>query len=282
MLEFLLSIFNTFFVIPITNLLLVVYHLLISVHIPYALGFSIIVLTIIIRLILSPFTKKQLETTRKLQELSPKLQALKEKHKDNPQKLQSETMALYREHGVNPLGGCLPTIIQIIMFPALYTVFLTFVGENAEETIAKFNEVVYTDALKLTSLSDPTFFGLPLAVSPASLFQTAPLILLIPLVTAGLQLLQAKMMFATKKDQPKPTKKKTSSEPDFQTMMQKQMVFLIPVTIGIASFSFPIGLALYWNTFTIFGMIQQYRLQGWGGLTEWIEKIAPSRSSASK
>lgn len=253
--------------------------MLIIVHIPYALGFSIIVLTIIIRLILSPFTKKQLETTQKLQELSPKLQALKEKHKDNPQKLQSETMALYREHGVNPLGGCLPTVIQIIMFPALFHVFNDFVGGNTQETIAKFNDVVYLDSLKLTSLSDPSFFGLPLAHSPSSLFQTAPLILLVPLVTAALQLAQAKMMFAPKKEEPK-KKQPTSTEPDFQSMMQKQMVFLIPVTIGIASFSFPLGLALYWNTFTIFGIIQQYRMQGWGGLTPWIEKVFPPKASA--
>lgn len=277
MIDFILNIWQTLFVIPITNLLLLIYKLLLLVHFPYALGFSIIILTIIIRLVLSPFTKKQLETTRKMQELSPKLSALKEKHKDNPQKLQSETMALYKEHGINPFGSCLPTIIQIIMFPALYSVFLTFVGKNAEETIAKFNEVVYFPALELTHLSDPTFFGLPLVESPSGLMTTMPIVAIaIPVVTALLQLIQTKMMFPSQKNVPQKNKK---SDPDFQSVMQKQMVFLIPVTIGIAAWSFPIGLALYWNTFTVFGIIQQYRLQGMGGLTEWLEKLPHKKSS---
>lgn len=272
MIEFLLSLWQTIFVIPLTNILIVIYKALVLVHFPYALGFSIIVLTIIIRLILSPFTKKQLETTRKMQDISPKIAALKEKHKDNPQKLQAETMALYKAHGINPFGSCLPTLIQIIMFPALYAVFLDFVGKNAEDTINKFNSVVYFPALKLDHLTDPTFFGLPLAESPASIFAAAPVLaVLIPVVTAVLQLVQTKMMFTTPKDAPKKQKGK-KTEPDFQSVMQKQMIFLIPATIGFAAWSFPIGLALYWNTFTVFGIIQQYRLQGWGGLQEWIDR----------
>lgn len=277
MIDFFLNLWNTFFVIPITNLLLAIYQALSFFSFPYALGFSIIILTVLIRLVLSPFTKKQLETTRRMQELSPKLSSLKEKYKNDPQKLQSETMALYKKHGINPFGSCLPTIVQIIMFPALYIVFLDFVGKHPQETINKFNEVVYFPALKLTSLSDPTFFGLPLADSPSSLMGTLPLLALaIPVITAVLQLLQTKMMFPGSKNSPQ---KKTGSDPDFQSVMQKQMVFLIPITIGIAAYSFPIGLALYWNTFTIFGIIQQYRLHGLGGLAEWKNKLPQRKSS---
>ena len=163
------------------------------------------------------------------------------------------------------------------MFPALYSVFLTFVGKNAEETIARFNEVVYFPALELTQLSDPTFFGLPLVERPSDLMTTMPIVAIaIPVVTALLQLIQTKMMFPSQKNIPQKNKK---SEPDFQSVMQKQMVFLIPAMIGIAAWSFPIGLALYWNTFTIFGIIQQYRLQGMGGLTEWLEKLPQKKSS---
>lgn len=271
----LFDIFNLLFVNPVINGLLAVYHILIAAQVPYALGFSIIVFTVIIRLLLAPLTASQLRTSKKMSELNPQLSSLKERYKDDPKKLQQETMALYKKHGVNPLGGCLPAILQIILFYALYLVLTSFVHADAAKTVADFNKVVYLDFLRLEQIGDTSFFGLPLGKSPSELLSTLGVgVLLVPLITAVLQLIQSKMMFPPR---PKEAAAKKKDEPDFQSIMQTQMIYLIPVTIGFAAFSFPLGLSLYWNTFSIFAIIQQYKLQGWGGLAPWIEKVASKK-----
>lgn len=111
-----MELFQTIFVHPISNLLVAIYQLLIAIGIPYALGFAIILLTIVIRLVLYPFMASQLKASKKMQDLAPHLAKLKEKHKGDAQRLQAETMLLYKEHGVNPLAGCLPILIQLPLF----------------------------------------------------------------------------------------------------------------------------------------------------------------------
>ncbi len=90
-------------------------------------GLVIIVLTLIIKIVLHPLTHKGFESMKKMQELAPKLEELKNRYKDNPQKLNEEMMKLYREAGVNPMGGCLPMLLQIPVFFALYEIFLNAV-----------------------------------------------------------------------------------------------------------------------------------------------------------
>jgi YidC/Oxa1 family membrane protein insertase len=267
-----IELFNLLFVNPTINLLLGIYQLLTTAGIPYALGFSIILLTVVIRLLLAPSTASQLRTSKKLQDIQPHLNKLKEKHKGDPKRLQQETMALYKEHGVNPLGGCLPTLIQLLLFPALYGVFNDFVTLNEAQLLEKFNNVVYFPFLRLTEIGDPSFFGLPLGKSPGQLLGEMPLILLIPLVTGVLQFLQTKMMFSSQPKPAAPVKKKEDAA-DFQSMLQMQMTYFFPVMVGFITFTSPLGIALYWNTFTIFAMIQQYIMHGWGGLAPWIAKI---------
>jgi YidC/Oxa1 family membrane protein insertase len=75
--------------------------------------------------------------------------------------------------------------------------------------------------------------------------------------------------------------KKANTQEDFAAAMQTQSIFIIPLVIGYSSFTFPLGLSLYWNTFTIFGIIQQYRINGWGGLQEWID-ILKTKMQGSK
>src|SRR6266849_6678816 len=99
------QLFNTILVHPIYNILVLLYQGLIAIHVPSALGFSIILLTIVIKLILYPFTHSQLKTTKKMQSLTPHLNKIKEKHKGDNQRIQTETMALNKEHGVNPAAG---------------------------------------------------------------------------------------------------------------------------------------------------------------------------------
>src|ERR1035437_10219805 len=119
--------FNTLLFIPILNLLVGLYHVFNYVHIPYSLGFAIIALTILIRLVLYPLTNSQLRASKKMQELTPHLNKLKEKHKNDAKTLQAETMKLYKEFGVNPAAGCLPVLVQLPLIWALYSALQTVV-----------------------------------------------------------------------------------------------------------------------------------------------------------
>lgn len=268
--------FNYIFIWPILNLLVALYQGLTLLHIPYALGFAIILLTIVIRLILYPFTASQLKASKKMQALTPHLSKLKEKHKNDAKQLQSETMRLYKEHGVNPAAGCLPVLIQFPVIIALYTVLQQVVVLNSTKAVEQINKILYIPSLKLHGIWDQHFFGIPLGQSPGQLLPALGLlILLFPIATGFLQFIQSKMMFA-QQPQPVPSEKKESKEEkkpdDFATAFQTQSLYIFPIMIGFFSFQFPIGLSLYWNTFTIFGIIQQYRIQGWGGMQPYVDR----------
>jgi YidC/Oxa1 family membrane protein insertase len=88
-------------------------------------GWAIVIFSILIKIILYPLTKKSYDSMRQMQELQPKLKALQEKYKSEPQKLNAETMKLYKTHGINPMGGCLPMLLQMPILFALFNLFRT-------------------------------------------------------------------------------------------------------------------------------------------------------------
>lgn len=276
--------FNLIFVNPIINILVAVYSVFSFMHIPYSLGFAIIGLTVVIRFILYPLTTSQLQASMKMQKMTPLLAKLKEKHKGDNAKIQQETMRLYREHGINPAAGCLPIIIQMPIIWALYSVLQQIVGDKPL-VVAEINKIIYFDFLKLQTAWNPSFFGLSLGAIPSKVmsfdnpFSVGSLILLVPILTGVFQFILSKMMIPAKtgmavleKDIEKKVKVDKKDATDFASAFQTQSMFIFPVMIGFFSFGFPIGLSLYWNTFTIFGIIQQYKIMGLGGLTEWIKK----------
>lgn len=267
------DIFNTFLFGPVINLLVAIIQGLEFLHIPGAFGFSIIILTIIIRLAIWPLMSTQLKSAKKMQELKPQLDALKSKHKDDKQGLAAAQMALYKEHGINPAGGCLPALIQIPIIIALYqTIFAFFEANN----LARINDALYIKSWSFTFAPDLSFFGINLAIKPSDFGSAGILLLLIPIITALLQLVQSKMMAPEKPlkeyptDSPKEVKEKEKTE-DSMAMMQTQMMYMMPLMVGYFAFTFPVGVALYWNTFTVMGIIQQYKVSGWGGLLDWIK-----------
>lgn len=280
-----MNIFSLIFINPILTALVAIYQGLALLHIPYALGFSIILLTVLFRLLLYPLIGSQLKTSSKMQKLTPHLNKLKEQHKNDAAKLQAETMKLYKEHGVNPVAGCLPLLIQLPLIWALYGVLQEVVKTNPKEVIYYVNHAVFFPGLKLTHMWDTHFFGLQLGQNPGHIFQAgAFLIVLVPLITGGLQLLQSKMMFPPKekfreiekdaeKTKNKALIKEVKKEDDFATAFQSQSLYIFPAMIALFSWTLPFGLSLYWNTFTLFGILQQYQISGLGGLSEWIEKL---------
>lgn len=269
------AIFDTLFFAPIVNLLVLIFNSLQVVQVPGALGFAIILLTIIIRLAVWPFMATQLKSAKKMADLKPHLDALKEKHKGDKQAMAAAQMALYKEHGVNPAGGCLPAIMQIPIVIALYQAIFLFFGDGSG--LARVNSLLYIKDWSLVSAPDLHFLGLNLATKPSEFMSLGWVLLLIPLLTAGLQFIQSKMM-APKPvkvypgDLPKEKKEKVKAE-DSMSAIQSQMTYMMPIMIGYFAFQFPIGLALYWNTFTVLGIVQQHRISGWGGIEGWIKKI---------
>lgn len=270
-----IELFNLLFVIPITNVLIAFYKLLLFLHIPSPLGFAIILLTVFIRIILAPFMGEQIKSAHKMQKVAPHIAAMKEKHKNDKKKQQEETMRLYREHGVNPAAGCLPLIIQFPITIALYQVLANSITITKTITIAsiitKINSVLYFPFLRITVPEWNTlFFTLPLDKSPQALFAKMPLIILVPLLTGALQFVLSKMMMP----EVAPVKKSD----DMASTLQSQSLFIIPIMIGFFAWSLPIGLSLYWNTFTVSGIIHQYRITGPGGARSWIEKYKSIRN----
>lgn len=269
------DLFNFLFFGPIVNLIVFIIRVLEASNIPGALGFAIIVLTIGIRFLIWPLMATQMKSAKKMADLRPHLEDLKKKHGTDKQALASAQMALYKEHGVNPAAGCLPVLIQIPPMIAIYQVIFAFF--EGDHGLSKINNVLYIPEWKLTAIPDLNFFGLNLALKPSDFMSAGYLLLLIPVITGLLQLAQSKMMTPKPvkeypSDSPKEKKEKESAE-DTMLAVQSQMTYLMPVMIGYIAFTFPLGLALYWNTLTLVGIWQQHRISGWGGLGELVRKF---------
>jgi len=190
--------FDTIILNPILNVLLINYKLFSTIGVPFALGFAIIGLTIVIRLILYPLMSAQLKAAKRMQEVSPHLSKLKEKYKNDAKLLQQETMKLYKEFGVNPAAGCLPILVQLPVIWGLYSVLIKVINLGSN-TVAEVNRLAYSDFLKIDKTWDVYFFALPLAQNPGQLLSTmGPIILLVPLLTGLFQFIQSKMMLPKK------------------------------------------------------------------------------------
>lgn len=269
------NLWNQLLVWPIINILMALYKLFEWLHVPGPLGFAVIGLTVIIRLLLYPLMQAQLRSAKKMSSMKPHLDALGVKHKGDKAALQQAQMALYKEHGVNPAAGCLPLLIQMPVLIALYNVFYQVLNNgNLEKVATDLNQVAYASWLHIQTL-DLTFFGINLALKPSA-WQTAGWWLLsVPVITGLLQWYQSKLMMPStssiksqapsskqiqKSNDQKDEKKEEKKPEDTAMEMQKQMVMIMPIMFGYFAFQFPLGLALYWNIFGLFGIIQQLRI----------------------
>lgn len=262
------DIFDSLFIQPVTNALVFFYDIFSQLGLPGAFGFAIIAVTVLLRAIMNPFFKQQLETAHKMRKIKPHLDALHKKHKKDPATLQQEQMKLYKEHRVNPVGGCLFAIIQIPVIWGLYSTLQLFLTNGANgKVIEEINARLYSSALQITSI-EPSFFVYNLALTPA---QGANwFYYFVPVLTGILQFYQTKYTMPqlqeeiTKKDDKELAKKDDKSKDDdkqpstgeeFQKAMNMQMKYIFPVMIGYFSYTLPTGMSLYWNAFSLFSII---------------------------
>ena len=237
-------VWNTFLVHPLINGLVYV-----ADNLGLGAGLAIIVFTILIRLVLLPLSLKGTRSMKAMQAMQPKIAALKKKYGDDKQKVQAETMKLYREEGVNPLGGCLPLLLQMPFFFAFYHALINL--GNAENEM--FNPIFQEGFLWVENLSQPDVLSRELTGLPV------PLPWLLPLLAGGTQWVQQRMM--------------TTPSGDPQQRLQQQMMMFMPLMIIVIGVNFGAGLALYWVVQNLFGIVQQYFVAGLGALDSDVQRI---------
>ena len=196
-------------------------------------GLGIIAFTIIVKTLMLPLTVTALRSSKAMQELQPKLKELQKKHGNDRQRLSQETMTLYQQHRVNPMAGCFPMLVQIPIFLGLY---------NAIMTLSTSGSGLWTQG----------FLWLP------SLAQPDP-IRLLPIVAGLFQFVQTQMM--------RPANQPKSTDP--QQAMMNSIMNIMPLTVVFFGWSFAAGPVLYWATQSVYSVIQQWFITGWGRLIEW-------------
>ncbi|KPJ71662.1 hypothetical protein AMJ50_00790 [Parcubacteria bacterium DG_74_3] len=230
--NFLEQIFNEILYQPLLNALVLLYGFLPG----HDFGIAIIVLTILIRIALSPLMVQSIKSQKNLSNIQTKSQEIQLKHKNNKEKQAQELMELYQREKINPLGGCLPVLIQLPVLIALYRVF--WKGLQPEALNLLYNFVLRPEAI------NPYFLGV-LDLSQPNLVLA---------VLAGIsQYFQAKMMVPKKE-------KSKSKEPldQFSKQLTQQTLYFFPAFTFFILLKLPAAVGLYWLVTILFTMIQQY------------------------
>jgi YidC/Oxa1 family membrane protein insertase len=218
------SFFGLKFVVrPIAEYLLLPLFTFLHLFIPNY-GFVIIIFSLIIKFVLYPLTRKSFQSMKKMQLLQPKITELKEKYKDDQQKVQKETMKLYQTYGVNPAGGCLPILLQMPIFVALWGLFQAAIELRQQPFILWIKDlsapdVIYDLGFKLPLVGLQEISGLAMLMGITTYFQ----------------------------------QKMSIKDPK-----QKALVYMMPVMLTILFMTFPSGLNLYYFMFNVLSIAQQY------------------------
>ncbi len=236
------NIFHYVFYEPVYNLLILLYH------VSGSFALSIVLLTVFLRLCLLPLTRKQLQSSRKMQELQPQIKALQAQYRGDAQGLMTAQRALFKENNYSQAQGCLPLLIQMPVLYSLFYAFRTVITNN----LTAINTDIYPFLPKVTHLLTTKFLWMDLA-------QPDPTHLL-PLIAAVLTFIQLRMAMPVR---PKPQPGKPT---DATAQASKYTMYLMPFVTFIFGLSFPAGMALYWSVGTMFMVVQQYFLSGLGSL----------------
>ena len=185
-------------------------------------GIAIIIVTVLMRIVIFPLTLKQEKSMKKMRDLQPEIEKIKEKYKDSPQEYQQKTAELYRESGVNPVGGCLPLLIQMPVFVALYWAF----SGNAIPADAKFLWFTLKQPDRLFMIGNFAFN-------------------LLPILNVGVTYIQQKIMTSA-----------TSGQESSQQM--QTMLYMMPLMMLFIFYKMPSGVTLYYLVSGALSLVQQY------------------------
>lgn len=240
------------------SVLLTFYQWFQDVGLPGSAGLAIILFTIVARVVILPLTLKSLQSARKMQELQPQIKELQRKHGKDPQKLQEETMKLYREYKINPAGGCLPMLFQLPIFLGVYQAVINLAQiPPAEYAVGAMVDVMARSGLNITSLQSLGQAKLSGGFLWLDDLGRVDPYYILPVLSVVFQLIV--QLMATPRIQ----------DPQQKAMAQSMLV--LPVVFGYIGFTFPSGAVLYWVVGSILSMIQQYVISGWGSLSNYLK-----------
>ena len=227
--------FQVIFYQPIFNLLIFLYNIIPGKDI----GIAIILLTIIIKLVLWPISIKAMKSQKALTDIQPKVEALKKEYsaKEKQEELAKALMALYSKEKVSPMSSCLPLLIQLPVFIALYRALASGLKSSGFELLYPF--------VHNPGTIQPTLLGLVNLAAPS---------VALALLAGVTQYFQAKMMVT--RQQPKNTP--GAKDEEMLATMNKQMVYMMPVLTVVLGWKLPGGLALYWFMTNVLTVLQQF------------------------
>ncbi len=206
---------------------------------------AIVVFTILVRVAILPLTAQQQRSTKRMQALQPELKKLQEKHKNDREKLAQEQMVLYREHGVNPFGGCLPLLIQLPILIALYQAIIYALAATPFQLIDLSGRFLLSGLDPLVPLNN-MWLGMDLTKAPTANPVWALALPVLVLVTTWLQ---SKLTVV-------PTPPSDDGKPNQAQAMQQSMTTVMPLMFGFFSLSFSVGLSIYFIVSNIVGILQ--------------------------
>ena len=236
------------------------------------IAIAIILMTIIIRIVMIPVFRRQTVSTKRTQMLAPEVKEIQRRFKGDRVKQQEAQRQLYAERGVNPVSGCLPAILQLFLLIPMYSVFssglqnfnpqamLDVFGFRIIDLHCQATAVVNSAGHVLNPCLDPVAFGVNWGVPEVIIGQAGSMLSglsLLAVISSLLQLVQSRMTLP-------PHDPAMADDPNYK--IQRQMAYIFPFISLIYGSFLPAGLFLYWITSTIFSIVQQYLIIGWGGM----------------
>ncbi len=248
-----------FIIVPFVNVLLYIYQLFGAGD--NSFGWAIIIFTILIRLATYPLTKQQLDMSKKMQELtsSPEYQKMQQKYKDDKEKLTQEQMKLYQEKKINPLGSCLPTLIQFPIIIGLYWAVTKALATSPLQLLSLIPDISLANAANLIPLNSH-FLWMDLSQPERWLGLSSIIPSSFPIIGEGIPIM-AIIVFISSYYQSKVMTPPSANPNDQSAAMGKMMMIYMPVLMAWLSYSYSAGLALYFVASNLVSLIQ-YALMG--------------------
>lgn len=217
--------FNTILIRPLTNFLIVLYNTVAFKD----LGVAVVLFALVIKIILFPLSKKQIESQAKLQKIQPKLKAIQDKHKNDKEEQAKAMMEFWKENKVNPFSGCFPMLIQFPIIIAIFDIFregLSSIKSGVLYSSVQNPGIINQNFLKVVNIS----------------MQGG---IIIAIITGVLQYLQMKLAM----EQPKGEKTASSA-------MGSQLMYILPLISALFAYKFPAVLGIYWVAFIGFSTLE--------------------------
>ena len=260
--DVIILLWNEAIIRPMLNTLMVLYVVCFN-----QMGLAIIVFTVIVRVITMPLFLKQIHQMQGMTKIQPKMKEVQERFKGDRARVSQETMRLYKEAGISPVGCLGPMVVQMPILFGLFRVLIQTLFAGPDELVS-LSEKLYSwigfVSIHSAAPLNNAFFGIEaidLGANPGRLM------FFIPLLVAASTWVQQKMTT-------------TPSADPRQQANQNMMLYMIPIMLGFFSFTFPIGLSLYWTISNVIGVAMQYFISGWGPLFPLLPKATPAPEPA--